>query len=174
MRDRPASACEFDFWLWPPHTGIMSQLPDSEPAGRMPRLPALPKSKRKATEKKGIETADTTGRRTWRGYVVWGIVALLGVGAAAEFRAQMGYRKALSTCQAALEKIEGKNASEARRINFDELKESLPSNPVYTTEIQSFTRSGVYTWTWQGLRRYKVHLIVSPKDGTVWDVKSEP
>jgi hypothetical protein len=94
-------------------------------------------------------------------------MALLGVGAAAEFRAQMGYRKTLSTCEAALDK-------EAKRTNFDQLKESLPSNPVYTNEIHSFTRSGVYTWTWQGLRRYKVQLIVSPKDGTLWDVKSEP
>jgi len=140
----------------------------------MPRLPAAPKSRRKAAEKKEVETADTTGRRTWRGYVLWVVMALLGLGAVAEFRAQMAYRKTLSTCQAALDKIEGRNASEVRRINFDQLKESLPSNPVYTNEIHSFTRSGVYTWTWQGLRRYKVHLIVSPQDGTVWDVKSEP
>jgi hypothetical protein len=168
VRDHRGSAREIDFWLYTAHTGSMSHLPDSEPSGRMPRLPAVPKSRRKASaKKKELEVVDTTGRRTWRGYVLWAVMALLGVAAIAEFRAQMGYRKTLATCEAALDK-------EGKRTNFDQLKESLPSNPVYTNEIHSFTRSGVYTWTWQGLRRYKVHLIVSPKDGTVWDVKSEP
>jgi hypothetical protein len=170
--DNRGGRAEIDFWLIQPHTGGMSASPGSNPPGGPPRLPAIPKSRRKA-EKKEPEAVDTTGRRTWVGYVLWGVIAVLGLAAATELRAQMGFRKALSTCQSAIEKMAERKA-EGKRVLFDEIKVNLPSNPVYTNEVHSFTPSGVYTWSWQGLRRYKVRLIVSPKDGTIWDVKSEP
>jgi hypothetical protein len=151
----------------------MSQPPASNPPGGMPRLPAIPKSRRKAAQKKEPEPVDKTGIRTWRGYILWGVMAVLGLAVATELRAQMGYRKALATCQSAIEKMAERKA-EGKKVTFDEIKENLPSNPVYTNEVHSFTPSGVYTWSWQGLRRYKVRLIVSPKDGTIWDVNREP
>jgi hypothetical protein len=149
----------------------MSDVPGLEPSGRLPRLPAAPKVRRKTAKAEETEIADKTGRRTWRGYVLWAVMALLVLAAAAEFRAQTAYRKTLSTCQTA---VEGKNEAEVKQITFDELKGSLPADPVYTKEVHSFVVTGVYTWTWQGLRRYKVHLFVNPKDGKVWDVKTEP
>jgi hypothetical protein len=152
----------------------MSEFDDSHTSGRGPRLPAAPKLPKKSAKAKEAAAVDTTGRRTWRGYVLWVVIALLGLAAAAEFRAQANYRRTLSTCNAALEKIEGRSPSETKHITFDDLKESLPSNPVYTKEVHSYVPSGVYTWTWQGVRRYKVHLIVNLKDGTVLDVASEP
>ncbi len=72
----------------------------------------------------------------------------------------------MRVCNAALEG--------ERRVSFDDLKGNLPPNPAYTKEIHSFAESGVYTWSWQGVRRYKVRLFVDPKQGTVWDVASEP
>jgi hypothetical protein len=105
---------------------------------------------------------------------MWAVIAVLGLAAVAEFRAQAGYRKTLATCNSALERIEGKNPSEIKHITYEDLKGNLPANPVYTKENHSYVPSGVYTWTWQGVRSYKVHLFVNPKDGTVWDVTSEP
>lgn len=87
---------------------------------------------------------------------------------------QLGYRKTLATCNTALEKIEGKTPADTKRITFEELKSKLPPDPVHTKEVHSFAQSEVYTWTWQGIRRYKVRLFVNPKDGAVWDVNSEP
>ncbi len=102
------------------------------------------------------------------------VIALLGLAAVAEFRAQASYRKTLAICNTALEKIERGTSAESKHVTFDDLKGSLPPDPVYTKEVHSIRRSGVYTWTWQGVRRYKVHLIVSLKDGRVWDVTAEP
>jgi len=152
----------------------MSEFDDSNTSGRSPRLPAAPKLPNKSAKAKEAAAVDKTGRRTWRGYVLWVVIALLGLAAVAEFRAQANYRKTLSTCNTALEKIEGRTPAEIKHVTFDDLKGSLPPNPVFTKEVHSFVPSGVYTWTWQGVRTYKVHLVVNLKDGTVLDVTSEP
>ena len=59
-------------------------------------------------------------------------------------------------------------------MTFDAVKAASPPGTVYTKELHSYVPSGCYTWSWQGLRSYKVHLFVNLKDGTLWDVTSEP
>jgi peptidoglycan/LPS O-acetylase OafA/YrhL len=112
--------------------------------------------------------------RTWKTSATWGIFVVLVFAAAVEFRARSAAAKAFRTCNAALEAIEAKNTSDVGRVRFDDLKGSLPPDPVFKKRMHSFVMSGVYTWTWQGIRRYQIDLYVSPKDGTVWDVTSEP
>lgn len=149
----------------------MSELQGFESSNAERRLPAAPKLPRKAA--KGEKNPpEVKAGRTWRDYVLWIVIAVLAVGAAAEFRAQASYRKTLAACNGALEGQEGK--ADPKHVTFDQLKEKLPPNPVYTQEVHSFAKAGMYTWTWQGVRRYKVHLFVNPKDGSVWDVTSEP
>jgi hypothetical protein len=157
---------------------VMSELPEPRRPSRRPRTaPKLPqrvvKEKNKDKEKQAPE-ADKAARSPWRRFVLWGVIGVLAVAAVAEFRAQSAYNKTIATCNSALEKIQGKSAADLKKVTFDELKGRLPSNPVYTEESHSFAKSGVYTWTWQGVRRYKVRLFVNLKDGTVWDVASEP
>jgi hypothetical protein len=152
----------------------MGELADSGPTGRKSRLNPAPKLPIRKSKKKEQPADDLPAGNSWRRYVAWALMAVLGLGAVVEFRAQLAYRRTLATCNAALEEIEGKTPAERKHITFDELKSKLPPDPVYTEEVHSFAQSRVYTWTWQGIRRYKVKVFVSPKDGTVWDVASEP
>jgi hypothetical protein len=148
----------------------MSEHPDSERLERLPAAPKLPQS----DKAKPKETTVKKGR-TWRDYVLWAVLAILAVGAVAEFRAQSAYRKTLSVCNDALNRgEEGKNAGKNEHVKFDDLKASLPSDAVHTQTVHSFAKTEVYTWTWQGVRRYAVHLYVDPKNGEIWDVTSEP
>jgi hypothetical protein len=148
----------------------MNVLPESEPPQRHSEPPAAPKLQKRAAKAKKTDDAKTAGRITWGRLIVWGVIALLGLAAVVEFRAQSAYRKALGTCETALERSRG----ESRPITFDELKGNLPPDPVHTQEMRFAAQSDVYTWTWQGVRRYKVHLFVNPKDGAAWNVTSEP
>ena len=152
----------------------MSDLADSKPSGRKSPTSPAPKLPKLKTKKKEVPTQEKTSSIPWKQYVMWAVIAVLALAAVAEFRAQLAYRKTLATCNVILEKIEGKAPVETKRITYDELKSKLPPDPVHTKEVHSFAQSEVYTWTWQGIRRYKVRLFVNPKDGTVWDVNSEP
>jgi hypothetical protein len=99
----------------------------------------------------------------------------LALGAAAEFRAQLAFNKALASVTAVRERTEeGKGSGKDKHVTFDELKGTLPPDPVYTEGRHSAVKTGIYTWTWQGLRRYKVHVYVDLKTHLIWDVDSEP
>jgi hypothetical protein len=158
----------------------MSKRPDSEPPSSQPRLPAAPKLPSKPRKAKAPAEVEKKSGRTWRDYILWGVLVLLAVGALAEFRAQVAYRKVLATCNAALDRNEEGKSDEGRSKNnrnqlaFEELKASLPPDPVHTTGLHSFAQTDIYTWTWQGVRRYKVHLYVDKKNGKAFDVVSEP
>jgi hypothetical protein len=152
----------------------MSELADSKPSGRKSPMSPAPKLPKLKTKKKEVPAEEKTSRSPWKRYIVWAVMALLVLGVVAEFRAQLGFRKTLATCNGAFENVEGKTPADIKRITFDELKAKLPPDPVHTKEVHSFAQSDVYTWTWQGIRRYKVQLFVNPKDGAVWDVNSEP
>ena len=138
-----------------------------------PALPSAPKLPGKPSKKVQATTSDKP-RRKWRDFVLWGVIVILAIGAGLEFRAQMAFRKTLALCNAAMENVEGRTATENKRMTFDAVKSALPPDPVYTKELHSYVPSGCYTWSWQGLRSYKVHLFVNLKDGTLWDVTSEP
>jgi hypothetical protein len=148
--------------------------PQSDPEFR-PSLPAAPKLRKRTVKKKVDAKAEKKKTRTWRDVVLWVVLAVLAVGAAAEFRAQLAYNKALATVNAARERTEeGKGSGKDKHVTFDELKGTLPPDPVYTEGRHSAVKTGIYTWTWQGLRRYKVHVYVDLKTKTIWDVDSEP
>ena len=152
----------------------MSEHPDSKRSDQLPAAPKLPQSG-KAKPKDTKEASENKGRRTWRDYLLWAVLAILAVGAVAEFRAQSAYRKTLAICNEALNRgDEGKNAETSPHVKFDDLKATLPADAVHTQGTHSFAKADIYTWTWQGVRRYAVHLYVDPKNGSVWDVTSEP
>jgi len=149
----------------------MSQPPHSKSsnAGEAPLSASnLPNKKKKSSTKK----AQTGGLAVGR-YLTWiVIVATAGI-ALAEFRAQYTYHKNLNICQTALEKTEGRTAAEATKITFDEIKESLAPRPEHQAGIiHQFSKCDLYSWSWQGLRRYSLRVFVSPKDGRVLDVDS--
>jgi hypothetical protein len=143
----------------------------SEP-GRQRSLPAAPKLRKRSVKKAAESTPEKKKGRTWRDYVLWTVMAGLAVAAGAEFRAQLAYNKALATCTTARDGSEGPGKD--KRVKFDDLKGSLPSNPVHTQGNHSAVKTDIYTWTWQGVRRYSVHVYVDPKTQEVWDVDSEP
>jgi hypothetical protein len=148
--------------------------PQSDPEFR-PSLPAAPKLRKRTVKKKVDAKAEKKKTRTWRDVVLWVVLAVLAVGAAAEFRAQLAYNRALAAVTAARERTEeGKGSGKDKHVTFDELKGTLPADPVYTEGRHSAVKTGIYTWTWQGLRRYKVHVYVDLKTQTIWDVDSEP
>jgi len=152
----------------------MSKHPDSDSLPPELPLPAAPKLPKKSEKESESSTPEEPGGPSWRRYLVWAVIGLLGVAAVAEFRAQAAYKKTIALCNTAMEKEEGKSPADVKRITYDEVKDRFPPGAVYTKEVHSFVQSGVYTWTWQGVRRYKVHLYVNLKDGTVFDVTSEP
>ena len=155
----------------------MSGPSNPDPFAGVPELPSASKLRRKKAADTSQDAAKPARRVTVRRVILWGTIAILLVVAAVEYRAQSAYRSTLATCQTAIENIQNNKSNPGaggKKMTFDDLKDSLPPNPVYTKEIHSFTPSGVYTWSWQGVRRYKVRLIVNPADGTIWDLKSEP
>jgi hypothetical protein len=148
--------------------------PQSDPEFR-PSLPAAPKLRKRTVKKKADAQAEKKTKRTWRDVVLWVVLAVLAVGAAAEFRAQLAFNKALAAVTAARERTEeGQGSGKDKHVTFDELKGTLPPNPVRTEGRHSAVKTEIYSWTWQGLRRYKVRVYVDPKTQTIWDVESEP
>lgn len=147
--------------------------PQSDPEFR--QLPAAPKLRKRTVKKKVDPKEEKKKSRTWRDVVLWVVVVVLGLGAAAEFRAQLAYNRALASINAARERTEeGKGPGNDKHVTFEEVKGTLPADPVYTEGRHSAVKTGIYTWTWQGLRRYKVHVYVDLKTGMIWDVDSEP
>ncbi len=111
------------------------------------------------------------GKRTWRSYVAWAAMIVLIAAAALEIRAQVLYNRNLRICEEAIEKLEGQAPGSAKKLRYEDLQDRFSSQPVYSTGVVSFAKAGIYTWNWQGIRRYTLKLVVDPKDGTVWEVK---
>lgn len=139
-----------------------------------PSLPPAPKLQKRSKREGTAEAEQKKKTRSWRDYVLWGVLVVLAVAAAAEFRAQAAYNKALATCNAALDRNDEKGSGSGKHLTFDEFKDNLPPDPVYTEGKHAFAKAGIYTWTWQGVRRYKLHLYVDPKTHVIWDVETEP
>lgn len=65
----------------------MSELADSNPSGRKSPMSAAPKLPKLKTKKKEVPAEETTSGGAWKQYVIWAVMALLALGAVAEFRA---------------------------------------------------------------------------------------
>jgi hypothetical protein len=137
-------------------------LPDDDlpPARLAPRKKA----------KKSSEPEVKPGRPIWFRYLTWAVMLCLAVAAVIELRAQYYYKHNLRVAQEALERIEGN----PKKVTYDEIKDRFWSTPERSTGTSDFVASVIYTWSWHGLRKYVVRLYVSPKDGQLRGVKSEP
>jgi hypothetical protein len=140
--------------------------------GRPSSLPPAPKLRKRTVKKAAESKTEKKKGRTWRDYLVWTLMGIFAVAAAAEFRAQIAYNKTLAICTAARDRAEG--SGKDKRVKFDDVKGSLPADPVFSQGRHSAVTTDIYTWTWQGVRRYKVHVYVDPKTQEIWDVDSEP
>jgi hypothetical protein len=131
-------------------------------------LPPAPSVRRKKKTKDAAEPPPKPAPPAWRRYVLWGVLACLAVGCVIELRAQYFYKHNLRVAQEALDR------TEAKKITYDEIKDRFWSTPESRTGRSDFVENVVYTWSWHGLRKYVVRLYVSPKDGTLRKVESEP
>jgi hypothetical protein len=130
-------------------------------------LPPAPDVRRK--KKKPAEPAAKPGRPTWYRYLLWVLMACFTVGAIFELRAQYYYKHNLRIAQAALDRTEGNP-----KVLYDQIKDRFWGVPAESTGRADFVQNVIYTWSWHGLRKYVVRLYVSPKDGQLRKVESEP
>jgi hypothetical protein len=131
-------------------------------------LPLAPNLRRK--KKKPAEPEVKAGRPIWYRYLLWVLMVCFTVGATFELRAQYYYKHNLRVAQEALDRTEGN----PKKVLYDEIKDRFWGAPVESTGKSDFVQNVIYTWTRQGLRKYVVRLYVSPKDGQLRKVESEP
>ncbi len=132
-------------------------------------LPLAPAVRRKK-KKKATDAEEKLARPIWYRYATWVVMALFAVGAVVELRAQYYYKHNLRVAQEALERTEGN----PNKVTYDEIKDRFWGTPEQTTGRADFVDNVIYRWSWHGLRKYVVRLYVSPKDGTLRQVESEP
>jgi hypothetical protein len=130
--------------------------------------PALPR--RRKTPKKPSESETKPGRPAWIRYLTWAVMICLSIAALVELRAQYYYKHNLRVAQEALDRTEGT----PKKVTYDEIKDRFWSTPTSSTGRSEFVSNVIYTWSWHGLRNYVVRLYVSPKDGRLRKVESEP
>ena len=140
-----------------------SDVPDVE--SELPAAPQLPGSKAKAAENQ-----EASAPPVWKKHAFRAVIALLAIAAVFEFWAQSQFRKHLRICQDVLDRNEGK----LERVTYDQLKDQFNSTPSYSEGIHQFAKNGIYSWSWQGIRRYKLPLYVDPASQSILDVESEP
>jgi len=121
-------------------------------------------------KKKPAEPEAKPVRPIWYRYLLWGLMVCFTVGALFELRAQYYYKHNLRVAQEALDRGEGN----PKKVLYDEIKNRFWGAPVETTGMSDFVQNVIYTWSWRGLRKYVVRVYVSPKDGQVRKVESEP
>jgi hypothetical protein len=131
-------------------------------------LPPAPKLRGK--KKKSTEPKSKPARPTWYRYLLWVVMACFAVAAVVELRAQYFYKHNLRIAQEALDRTEGN----PKKVTYDEIKDRFWGKPEESTGSSDFVPSVIYTWSWHGLRKYTVRLYVSPKDGQLGKVESEP
>jgi hypothetical protein len=131
-------------------------------------LPAAPNVRRK--KKKSGEAEEKLARPIWYRYATWVVMILFSAGAIVELRAQYNYKHNLRVAQEGLERIEGSPT----KVTYDDIKDRFWGTPESSTGTSDFVPNVIYTWSWHGLRKYVVRLYVSPKDGQLRKVESEP
>ena len=131
-------------------------------------LPPAPGGRRK--KKKSPESVAKPPRPIWYRYLLWAVMACFAVGAVIELRAQYYYKHNLHVAQEALDRTEGN----PKKVTYDEIKDRFWGTPESGTAKSDFVSNVVYSWSWRGLRKYVVRVYVSPKDGQLRKVESEP
>jgi hypothetical protein len=131
-------------------------------------LPPAPGVRRK--KKKSKEPEVKPGRPVWFRYLTWSLMVCFTVAALVELRAQYYYKHNLRVAQEALDRGEGV----PKKAMYDEIKDRFWGTPESSTGRSDFVSNVVYTWSWHGLRKYMVRLYVSPKDGQLRKVESQP
>lgn len=149
-------------------TSSGGQSKGEKPLSEDDELPPAPSLRRK--KKKSPEQEAKPPRPIWYRYVLWGVMACLAVGALFELRAQYYYKHNLRVAQESLDRIEGN----PKKVFYDEIKDRFWGTPESSTGKADFVTNVIYTWSWHGLRKYVVRVYVSPKDGQLRKVESEP
>jgi hypothetical protein len=132
-------------------------------------LPPAPNVRRKK-KKKSEEPAAKPVRPAWFRYLTWALMVVFTVAAVIEVRAQVYFNHNLGVAHEALDRGEGA----PKKVVYDEIKDRFWSTPQSSTGQSDFVSNVIYTWSWHGLRKYVVRLYVSPKDGQVRKVESQP
>ena len=121
-------------------------------------------------KKKSGEAEEKLARPIWYRYATWVVMILFTAGAIVELRAQYNYKHNLRVAQEGLERIEGSPT----KVTYEDIKDRFWGTPESSTGTSDFVPNVIYTWSWHGLRKYVVRLYVSPKDGQLRKVESEP
>ena len=132
-------------------------------------LPPAPELRR-TKKKKAAEQRAQPARPIWYRYLLWVVMACFTVGAVFELRAQYYYKHNLRIAQEALERTEGG----PQKVTYDEIKDRFWGTPESGAARSDFVDNSTYTWSWRGIRKYVVRLYVSPKDGQLRKVESQP
>ena len=132
----------------------------------MTDLPPAPGAPRR--RKKSLEPKPKPARPIWYRYLLWALMVGFTIAAAVELRAQYYRNHNLRIAHEALERAEG------QKVTYDEIKDRFSGTPQKSTGQNDFVDNVIYTWSWQGLRKYVVRVYVSPTDGRLRAVKSEP
>jgi hypothetical protein len=138
------------------------------------RLPAAPPPPKRTRKKGDAEDAAPPKPPVWRRYIGWAVIVPLAFAAIAEFRAQSSFKRHLQICQQGLERNEGTREQAAERITMDDLKPRFTTQPVHSTETLWEAPVDIYKWSWRGIRHYSLVVYANPKNGRIFDVKTEP
>ncbi|HET6328244.1 MAG TPA: hypothetical protein VFG04_26420 [Planctomycetaceae bacterium] len=131
-------------------------------------LPPAPSVRRK--KKKAPEPPPKAMRPVWFRYLTWVLMIGFTLAAIVELRAQYYRNHNLRVAHEALDRGEGG----PQKVTYDEIKDRFWSTPESSTGQSEFVSNVIYTWSWHGLRKYVVRLYVSPKDGQLRKVESQP
>jgi hypothetical protein len=154
--------------IGPRKPAVLNAKPEGEQSLSDDDLPPAPRVRRK--KKKSSEAAAKPSGSGWSRYLLWAVMLCFALAAAIELRAQAYYRHNLRVAQGVLDQFEQKS----KKVTYDEIKDRFWSTPEQSTGMSDFVPNVIYTWSWHGLRKYVVRLYVSPKDGQLRKVESEP
>ena len=117
--------------------------------------------------------ANTEPGGSWGRWVFWAVLIGLVGAVGAEFRAQAAFNKQLKICQDAVENSSENAAVHAPKVLYRDIQPNFAAQPDSdSTGIRGFAKCHIYSWRWQGIRTYKLRLIVDEKTGQVSSVES--
>ncbi|MGE3315180.1 MAG: hypothetical protein AB7O26_08685 [Planctomycetaceae bacterium] len=136
----------------------MSQLPPAPaPSGRKPEVEAQSKDQGAKKQRSVIERS-----------IVWILILGLGGLAAFEYSQRRQYERHLEVLEAALDKSETEED-----VKYADIAKNLTASPTISETNFGGAPYDLYTWRWQGLKEYKIELIVNKSDTKLIAIKSE-
>jgi hypothetical protein len=138
--------------------------------------PASPRPSRKpgkSSKSPSAGSEKTQSTPSWRRWVFWAVLIVLIGALGAEFRAQAAFNRQLKICQDAVENSSEKSAHHAAKVLYRDIQPNFATQPDNDSMgVRGFAKCQIYSWRWQGIRAYKLRLIVDEKTGHVMSVES--